>query len=231
MEFLLRIGPGAIAMEPTTPKPKLLKLMADTKNIKTNSEKLSELKVRVYRNTAVATYKDTYDILIRGEHRAHTIIHRHFRQDGQRMEAGRESRIRGEIAAFDRADFGIEEASMLHEIDTVIVGGGQAGLAISYYLTQEGRKHVALERAPAVANPWRNQRWDSFTLVTSNFQMRMPGAEYSGKDPYGFMSLAEVVEYFDNYVERFRLPVLCGVEVISAEMSATDMPYGQARRR
>jgi hypothetical protein len=54
---------------------------------------------------------------------------------------------------------------------------------------------------------WRNQRWDSFTLVTSNFQMRMPGAEYSGNDPYGFMSLAEVVEYFDNYVERFRLPV------------------------
>src|SRR6266478_2002208 len=73
-KFLLRIGPGAIAMEPTTPKPKLLKLMADTKNIKTNSEKLSELKVRVYGNTAVATYKDTYDILIRGEHRAHTII-------------------------------------------------------------------------------------------------------------------------------------------------------------
>ena len=55
-------------------KAELLKLMADTKNIKTNSEKLSELKVRVYGNTAVATYKDTYDILIKGEHRAHTII-------------------------------------------------------------------------------------------------------------------------------------------------------------
>ena len=55
-------------------KAELLKLMADTKNIKTNSEKLSELKVRVYGNTAVATYKDTYDILIKGEHRAHSII-------------------------------------------------------------------------------------------------------------------------------------------------------------
>ena len=54
----------------------------------------------------------------------------------------------------------------MHKIDTVIVGGGQAGLAISYYLTQEGREHVTLERAPAVANAWRNQRWDSFTLVT-----------------------------------------------------------------
>src|ERR1700730_7595508 len=94
---------------------------------------------------------------------------------------------------------------MLHEIDTVIVGGGQAGLAISYYLTQEGREHIPLERATAVANAWRNQRWDSFTLVTPNFHVRMPGAEYSGDDPYGFMSLAEVVEYFDNYIERFRL--------------------------
>src|SRR5712672_3781961 len=55
-------------------KAEFLKLMADTKNIKTNSEKLSELKVRVFGNTAEATYKDTYDILIKGEHRAHTII-------------------------------------------------------------------------------------------------------------------------------------------------------------
>lgn len=55
-------------------KADVLKLMADTKNFKTNSEKLSELKVRVYGDTAAATYKDTYDILIEGEHRAHTII-------------------------------------------------------------------------------------------------------------------------------------------------------------
>jgi hypothetical protein len=55
-------------------KTQLLKLMADANNIKTNSERLSELKVRVYGDAAVATYKDTYDILIMGEHRAHTII-------------------------------------------------------------------------------------------------------------------------------------------------------------
>ena len=55
-------------------KPDLLNLMGDKNSIKTNSEKLSELKVRVYGDTAVATYKDTYDLLIKGEHRAHTII-------------------------------------------------------------------------------------------------------------------------------------------------------------
>jgi len=105
-------------------------------------------------------------------------------------------------------------------IDTVIVGGGQAGLAISYYLRREGRQHVVLERAPAVANAWRNQRWDSFTLVTPNFQVRMPGAEYAGDDLFGFMSRAEIVKYFDDYVEKFALPVRCGVEVGSVERSS-----------
>ena len=89
-------------------------------------------------------------------------------------------------------------------INTVIVGGGQAGLAISYYLRQQGREHVVLERAPAVANAWRNQRWDSFTLVTPNFQVRMPGAQYAGDDPFGFMSRAEVIKYFDDYVGKVR---------------------------
>jgi putative flavoprotein involved in K+ transport len=106
---------------------------------------------------------------------------------------------------------------MSQKINTVIVGGGQAGLAISYYLKQEGREHVVLERAAAVANAWRNERWDSFTLVTPNFQVRMPGAEYDGDDPYGFMPLAEVVRHFDDYVGRFDLPVHCGVEVFSVE--------------
>jgi len=103
------------------------------------------------------------------------------------------------------------------QVETVIVGGGQAGLALSYYLRQEGRKHVVIERASAVANAWRNQRWDSFTLVTPNFQVRMPGAEYQGNDPYGFMPLAEVVRYFDDYVQDFDLPVRCSVEVDSVE--------------
>jgi len=101
--------------------------------------------------------------------------------------------------------------------ETIIVGGGQAGLAISYYLKQNGREHLVLEQAPAVANAWRNQRWDSFTLVTPNFQVRMPGAEYHGSDPSGFMPLPEVIKYFDDYVKRFNLPLHCGIEVFSVQ--------------
>jgi putative flavoprotein involved in K+ transport len=120
------------------------------------------------------------------------------------------------------SNFNIKEETSLDRTNTVIVGGGQAGLAISFYLKQEGREHVVLERAPAVANAWRNQRWDSFTLVTPNFQVRMPGAEYSGSDPWGFMPLAEVVKYFDDYVDRFGLPVHCGVEVRNVEKLGTQ---------
>jgi putative flavoprotein involved in K+ transport len=106
------------------------------------------------------------------------------------------------------------------KIDTVIVGAGQAGLAISYYLKREGREHIVFERAPRAAHAWRCQRWDSFTLVTPNSQVRMPGAEYRGSDPTGFLSRAQVVKYFDDYVERFNLPVHGGVEVLGIEKRA-----------
>ena len=106
---------------------------------------------------------------------------------------------------------------MAEFIETIIVGAGQAGLALSYHLMRRGREHLILEQEPAVANAWRNQRWDSFTLVTPNFQVRMPGAEYDGNDPYGFMSLQDVVTYFDEYVRRSRLPVRCGIKVLSVQ--------------
>ena len=106
---------------------------------------------------------------------------------------------------------------MTRFIETVVVGAGQAGLAVSYYLSNMRRPHVVLERAAAVANAWRNQRWDSFTLVTPNFQVRMPGAEYQGSEPYGFMTRAEIVAYFDSYARRFQLPVRCNVAVTSVD--------------
>ncbi len=98
--------------------------------------------------------------------------------------------------------------------ETVIIGAGQAGLATSYHLQQQGREHIVLERAARAAPAWSEGRWDSFTLVTPNWSVRMPGAEYAGPDPDGFMSRDEVAAYFDDYVTRFALPVRYGVEVI-----------------
>jgi putative flavoprotein involved in K+ transport len=105
----------------------------------------------------------------------------------------------------------------MDRIDTIIVGGGQAGLAMSYFLTQLGREHVVLEQAAQAAPVWRNQRWDSFTLVTPNWVLKMPGAEYDGPEPDAFLPRDELIAYFERYVDRFQLPVQTNAHVASVE--------------
>src|ERR1700751_5485258 len=96
---------------------------------------------------------------------------------------------------------------MSKKMETAIVGGGQAGLSVSYYLTQCGRSHIVLEKATAAANSWRNHRWNSFTLNTPNWQSKLPGMNTPGADLDGFLSREEIVIYLEEYVERFQLPV------------------------
>lgn len=103
----------------------------------------------------------------------------------------------------------------MNHVETVIVGAGPAGLATSYHLSQQNREHLVLEQASHPANAWRTERWDSFTLVTPNWALKLPGAEYDGPDPDGFMPRADVVASFDQYVERFQLPVRCNTRVTS----------------
>ena len=106
---------------------------------------------------------------------------------------------------------------MIESIDTLIVGAGQAGLSLSYYLTQQHRPHILLEKAPQLAEAWRNHRWDSFTLVTPNWQILLPGSEYQGNDPDGFMRRAEVVSYLERYAASFEAPVRFGVTATEAD--------------
>ena len=101
-------------------------------------------------------------------------------------------------------------------IETLIIGGGQAGLATSYCLTQHGREHLVLEKADHPASAWR-RRWDSFTLVTPNWTFLLPGAEYRRDAPDGFMLRDEIVATFDRYVSANNLPVRYGVSVDSVE--------------
>ena len=109
-------------------------------------------------------------------------------------------------------------------IDTLIIGGGQAGLAVSYYLSQQDRAHLILEQAAKAGNAWRNHRWDSFTLNTPNWQSSLPAAEISSANPQGFLSRDAVVKYFEDYVERFHLPVQYGVRVQSIRKSQSSRP-------
>jgi putative flavoprotein involved in K+ transport len=101
----------------------------------------------------------------------------------------------------------------------VVVGGGQAGLSMSYLLKQRGVSHVVLE-GKRIASAWRDERWDSFCLVTPNWQCRLPGHPYTGNDPSGFMGKDEIVAYVESYAARFDLPVREGVWVKSVEAAA-----------
>jgi putative flavoprotein involved in K+ transport len=117
---------------------------------------------------------------------------------------------------------------MTEQIETVVIGGGQAGLAVSYYLTRQNRNHVILEQAAQVGNRWHNYCWDSFTWVTPNWTIRLPGAEYHGDDPDGFLTRAEILAYFERYVERFKLPVRCSVRVLAVEQKVGGGGYAVA---
>jgi len=100
-------------------------------------------------------------------------------------------------------------------IRTVIVGGGQAGLATSYFLKQANHDHLILDKSDKPAHVWRDERWDSFTLVTPNWSFKMPGAEYNGDNPDGFMSRDEVASKLEKYVERYDLPLRLNTRVNS----------------
>jgi putative flavoprotein involved in K+ transport len=101
--------------------------------------------------------------------------------------------------------------SRLH-YPVIIIGGGQAGLSISWHLKQRGIDHLIFEKH-RIAEAWRTQRWDSFCLVTPNWQCQLPGFPYSGPDPHGFMVKTQIVEYIESYVRSFSPPVMEGTSV------------------
>jgi putative flavoprotein involved in K+ transport len=94
----------------------------------------------------------------------------------------------------------------------IIVGGGQAGLSMSYFLKAQGIPHVIFERN-RIAHAWATQRWDSFCLVTPNWQCKLPGFPYPGDDPNGFMLKDDIVRYVEDYARMIEAPVREGVAV------------------
>ena len=100
----------------------------------------------------------------------------------------------------------------MEHYQVIIVGGGQAGLSVSYCLKRENVQHLILDRGK-VGDSWRKRRWDSFCLVTPNWQCRLPGFPYDGDDPNGFMLKDDIVNYVKRYAASFNPPIKEGVEV------------------
>jgi putative flavoprotein involved in K+ transport len=89
----------------------------------------------------------------------------------------------------------------------VVIGGGQAGLSMSYHLLRRGIGHVVLE-AKTAGHDWTDRRWDSFCLVTPNWQCRLPGYPYAGSDPDGFMVREEIAAYLAGYLKTYEFPLV-----------------------
>ncbi|MVM28515.1 MSMEG_0569 family flavin-dependent oxidoreductase [Spirosoma sp. HMF4905] len=103
---------------------------------------------------------------------------------------------------------------MKTQYEVIVIGAGQAGLSMSYLLKQQGIDHVVFEKK-RISDSWRSYRWDTFCLVTPNWQCNLPGYSYSGNDPYGFMVKDEIVDFLEGYAASFNPPVKEGVEVLA----------------
>jgi putative flavoprotein involved in K+ transport len=108
---------------------------------------------------------------------------------------------------------------MNEQIETVIIGGGQAGLAMSSYLSQLGREHVVLERG-LIGEAWRSERWDSLVFQFPNWTLQLPGYAYQEDDPDGFAPRADVVRFLESYASFIHAPLRCGVRVVSVRQKA-----------
>lgn len=102
---------------------------------------------------------------------------------------------------------------MNNHYSVIIVGGGQAGLSMSYCLKERGIDHLVFEKH-RIGHSWRTYRWDSFCLVTPNWQCQLPNYPYAGSDPHGFMKRDEIVQYIEAYAASFDPPIKEGVEVL-----------------
>src|SRR5262249_6837616 len=98
--------------------------------------------------------------------------------------------------------------------DTVIIGGGQAGLAMSYHLRQRGREHIILERRRG-AERWRTERWESLRFQLPNASLEVPGEAFAGTEPKRVSDHSDVVRFIVDYAAEIAAPVRTGVEVTS----------------
>jgi putative flavoprotein involved in K+ transport len=103
-------------------------------------------------------------------------------------------------------------STVRESVGTLVIGGGQAGLATSYWLSKAGVDHVVVERRGQLGGSWHD-RWDSFCLVAPNFTLRLPGMHYDGPEPDAFMGRDDVIQYVKSYAATVRAPVRLSTSV------------------
>ena len=109
--------------------------------------------------------------------------------------------------------------SLPRRIDTAVVGAGQAGLTMSWYLRRAGRDHVILERGSSLGGGWQD-RWDAFRLVGPNWTASFPGAPYDGDEPDGFMPRDEIAGRVARYAATIGAPVILEAGVSRLALTA-----------
>ncbi len=112
-------------------------------------------------------------------------------------------------------------------VETIVIGAGHAGLAMSRLLSDAGHDHVVLERG-RIGERWRTERWDSLRLLTPSWMTRLPGFDYAGPDPDSYLSAAEFVDHLERYADSFDLPLLDCTTV--EEVAAAPGPGGTRYR-
>ena len=113
----------------------------------------------------------------------------------------------------DSAESPLLDTPQRGHVPVVIVGGGQAGLCTSWFLKQRGIGHVVFEKH-RIGHAWREERWDTFCLVTPNWQCTLPDHPYAGDDPDGFMLKDEIVAYVEGFARKVDPPIHEGVSVL-----------------
>src|SRR5436853_1115518 len=108
----------------------------------------------------------------------------------------------------------MEHRMSIEKIDTLVVGGGQAGLAMREHLSANGVPHLVLERG-RIAERWRSERWDSLVANGPAWHDRFPGLQFEGIDPDAFPGKESVADYFAAYAAMNKSPIRTGVEVTS----------------
>jgi putative flavoprotein involved in K+ transport len=112
----------------------------------------------------------------------------------------------------------------MQHVETLIIGGGQAGLAMSYHLQRLGREHLILERTN-VADRWRTQRWDSLMFQFPNWSITLPGRAYSGDHPDDFSDRDAVLRFIEDYAVGIHAPVKTRTNVIALQLAAHGDRY------